>query len=85
MESEDRSSERIKLAADAVHTDERLKNEIYFIVALIAMSFSVVRKKRVRSEIAGVDKEIPPSLFVARMENFLSAGRTKTSPCSLVK
>ena len=51
----------------------------------IATSFSVVRKNSVPSEMAGVDKQIPPSVLVASTLNCSLAGKTKTSPRSPVR
>ena len=53
--------------------------------APIAISFSVVRKKIVLSEIAGVDSDTPPSWFVASTVKLLVAARTNTAPSSPVK
>jgi len=57
----------------------------HFLAVAMARRFSVVRKNKVPSEMAGVVKQIPPSLLVAETLNFSVAGMTKTSPCSPVK
>jgi hypothetical protein len=54
-------------------------------LAPIASSFSVVRKNSVPSEIAGVARQMPASLFVASTLNFSRVGSTNTSPCSPMK
>lgn len=51
----------------------------------MAMRCSRVRKKRAPSEIAGVERQVSPSLLVATTENLSEAGITKTLPSSLVK
>ena len=56
-----------------------------FLPAAMASRFSVVRKNKVPPEMAGVVKQMPPSLLVAATLNFSVAGMTKTSPCSPVK
>ena len=51
----------------------------------MAINFARVRKKSVPSEIAGVARQVSPSLFVATSEYLLAAATTNTTPCSLVK
>ena len=54
-------------------------------LAPIASSFSVVRKKSVPSEIAGVARQMASILFVARTLNLSLVGSTNTLPCSPMK